>query len=268
MVLLSQRISDGRVLRIVENFLKAGVIESNRYLSTEVGTPQGGVVSPCLSNLLLTPFDKEMRRKGYQLTRWADDWVITCKTKREAQEALSIATKILSKLGVTLNSSKTRITHIRNGFTFLGFTVRQGKGQLYLARERIKASLNSQNLYAIPSDKSVARFRDQLRRYTHRRVSLTTEDLVARINPVIRGWGNYFCRSNVRRLFNMLDHWIVRRVWSHRYKRWRNAGWKQLSEKVLIEKYGLVRLINLIPTIKTTKGHSQKAVCGKTARTV
>jgi RNA-directed DNA polymerase len=268
LTLAAQRISDGRVLRLLESFLKAGTVEANKFTPTAVGTPQGGVVSPCLSNLLLTPFDKEMRRKGYQLTRWADDWVVTCKSKREAQAALRIATKILSKLGVKLNPKKTRITHVRFGFTFLGFTIRQGKGQFDLSPSRITAKVNARHLYAIPSDKAVQKFRTKIRALTLRKAPHKSKQLVERLNPVIRGWGNYFARSNVRRIFNMLDRWIVRRIWSHRCKRWRNAGWKTLPTKVLVENYELVRLVHLIPSIKAAKAHSQKAVCGKTARTV
>ncbi|WP_425364276.1 reverse transcriptase domain-containing protein [Bradyrhizobium barranii] len=91
------------------------------------GTPQGGVISPLLSNILLTPFDKEMRQRGYRLTRWADDWVVTCRTRAEAEHALARAGRILETLGVTLNREKTRIVHIAHGFEFLGFKIQRGK---------------------------------------------------------------------------------------------------------------------------------------------
>jgi RNA-directed DNA polymerase len=119
-----------------------------------------------LSNILLTPFDKEMRRHGYQLTRWADDWVVTCRTRAEAQNVLARAEKILEELGVTLNREKTRIVHIAQGFEFLGFKIQRGKGQFKLAHDRIKSKLNRQNLYAIPTQKSVDRFKDQIRALT------------------------------------------------------------------------------------------------------
>src|SRR6516164_7487496 len=99
---------------------------------TPRGTPQGGVVSPLLSNILLTPFDKEMRRQGYKLTRWADDWVVTCRTRAEAEHALVRAVKILEQLGVALNLAKTRIVHITRGFEFLGFKIQRGKGKFRL----------------------------------------------------------------------------------------------------------------------------------------
>ena len=132
LTLVAQRISDGRVLKLIQQMLEAGYVEQGKLFPTSRGTPQGGVISPCLSNVLLTPFDKEMRRKGYRLTRWADDWVVTCRTKAEAEQALATATKILQKLGVTLNAKKTRIVNIKQGFEFLGFKIKQGKGVLRL----------------------------------------------------------------------------------------------------------------------------------------
>src|SRR6202140_3667414 len=112
LTLVAQRIADGRVLRLIRALLKAGSYGQGRLFPTERGTPQGGVVSPLLSNVLLTPFDREMRRKGYQLTRWADDWVITCKTAAEARAAVAVARKILEQLGVQLHRRKTRTVHV------------------------------------------------------------------------------------------------------------------------------------------------------------
>ena len=107
MTLVARRISDGRVLRLIESMLKAGCWAEGRFLPTERGTPQGGVVSPVLSNILLTPFDREMRRRGYRLTRYADDWVVTCASRAEAEAALAVASRVLTTLGVRLHSEKT-----------------------------------------------------------------------------------------------------------------------------------------------------------------
>src|ERR671911_1966693 len=98
LTLVAQRIADGRVLRLIEAMLKAGSYGKGRLFPTERGTPQGGVVSSLLSNILLTPFDQEMRRRGYQLTRYADDWAVTCRSRREAEAALRCAEKILATL--------------------------------------------------------------------------------------------------------------------------------------------------------------------------
>ena len=121
LTLVNQRVSDGRVLRLLRSMLKAGCMASGKRLPTEQGTPQGGVVSPLLSNILLTPFDREMRRRGYRLTRFADDWVVTCRTRAEARSALLAASQILEKLGVQLHVKKTQIVHVRHGFEFLEY---------------------------------------------------------------------------------------------------------------------------------------------------
>ena len=257
MLLVSQRIADGRVLSIIESILKAGCYTQGEILPTEQGTPQGGVVSPLLSNILLTPFDAEMRKKGYRLTRYADDWVVTCKTRSEAQAALTAAKRILEKLGVTLHAEKTRIAHVRQGFEFLGFKIKRGKpSSLKLAPEKIRSGVVPGSLYAYPREKSVRHFREQIRRLTRRKAPLKTQELIAQINPVIRGWGNYYCKAHVRRLFNRLNTWIVHRIRSHKCKRWRNAGWKALPETRLYGKMGLVNLISLIPSLASAHRRS------------
>lgn len=255
LTLVAQRVADGRVLRLVEAMLKAGSYDKGRLFPTERGTPQGGVVSPLMSNILLTPFDREMRRKGYQLTRYADDWVITCSSAAEARAALEAATRVLEALGVHINPRKTRIVHVARGFEFLGFKIKRGR-QLRLPASQIKSGVRSGGLYAYPKEKSVRHFKDQIRNLTRRRAPVTTAEMIQQINPVIRGWGNHFKRAHVRRLFNQLDRWIVRRIWSHRFRRWRCCGWKQLPTRQLYGELGLVNLIRQIPTIIAPKGAS------------
>ena len=250
MTLINQRISDGRVLGIIESMLKAGVHVAKKRLPTEQGTPQGSVISPLLSNVLLTPFDREMRKKGYKLTRWADDWVVTCKSRTEAHSVLKSAKNILAKLGVTLHPEKTRVVHVKHGFEFLGYKIKKGNTKLDLPSAKIKSGARFGKLYAFPREKSVKHFKDQIRVRTRRKAPLKTQDLIREINPVIRGWGNYFHKSHVRKLFNKLDRWIKRRVWSHKYKRWRNEGWKHMPESQLYGEMKLVRLISLIPSLK------------------
>ncbi len=249
--LVNQRVSDGRVLRLLRSMLKAGCIASGHRLPTERGAPQGGVVSPLLSNILLTPFDREMRRMGYRLTRYADDWVVTCRTQSEARAALRVAAQILEKLGVELHVKKTQIVHVRHGFEFLGFKIKRGTRRLRLAPGKIRSGTSQGDLYAYPRQKSIEHFKDQIRKRTRRKAPLTTQQLIAELNPVIRGWGNYYCRSHIRRLFHQLDGWIVRRLWSHRYKRWRCAGWKSLPSSRLRGELGLVGLVTLIPSISS-----------------
>ena len=191
LTLVAQRVSDGRVLRLIRGMLKAGVLAEGQRLPTEQGTPQGGIVSPLLSNILLTPFDREMRRRGYRLTRYADDWVVTCHTRAEAQRALAEATGILKALGVTLNADKTRIVHVQVGFEFLGYKIKRGTRPLRLPPSKIRSGVRSGDLYAYPRQRSIQHFKDQIRQRTRRKAPVTTPELVAEINPVLRGWGLY-----------------------------------------------------------------------------
>jgi group II intron reverse transcriptase/maturase len=253
MQLVVRRISDGRVLFLIEQMLTSPVMEEGKLTPTVRGTPQGGVVSPLLANILLTPFDREMRARGYQLTRFADDWVVTCGTRREAEQALKTAHKILRNLGVVLHPEKTRVVNVHYGFEFLGYVIREGKRPLYLPPHQIKSGVRHGALYAQPSNKSRRGFKDKIRALTQRRAPVSMEKLIHEINPVIRGWGTYFRRAHVRRLFHQLDGWIVRRVWSHRFKRWRNTGWKKCPERRLRSEFGLLSLIDLIPSLEGRK---------------
>lgn len=256
LTLVAQRIADGRVLRLIEAMLKAGSYGKGRLFPTERGTPQGGVVSPLLSNILLTPFDQEMRLKGYQLTRYADDWVATCESAAEARAAVAAALRILKELGVQLHPQKTRIVHLRQGFEFLGYKIKRGQRQLRLPPGKIRSGVQPGALYAYPREKSIRHFMDQVRALTSRRVPLNTKERIEELNPVLRGWGHHYQRAHVRTLFHRLDGWIVRRIRSHRCKRWRNGGWRQLPRTLLYREYGLVNLIELIPSIASRKRES------------
>jgi group II intron reverse transcriptase/maturase len=247
--MIAERVSDGRVLTLVRQMLKAGYMEKGSLFPTERGTPQGGVASPLFSNIYLTPFDNEMTKRGYRLTRFADDWLALCKTRAEAEAALRTAKAILESLGLTLHPTKTKIVHISEGFEFLGYKLKQGKRGLKLPRERIKKGLNPFGIYAIPTEKSVKRFMDTIRARTKRKVPLKLKEIIDSINPVIRGWGNYYRKAHVRKLFNRLRGWIVQRLWSLKCKRWRNRGWKKYPEHILYNQCGLVNLIQLIPDI-------------------
>jgi group II intron reverse transcriptase/maturase len=244
LTLVAQRIADGRVLRLIRAMLKAGSYGKGRLFPSERGTPQGGVVSPLLSNILLTPFDQEMRRKGHQLTRYADDWVITCKSAAEARTALADALRVLERLGVQLHPQKTRIVHVRFGFEFLGYLIRFGRYRR-LPNRKLGRTAPDGTPYAYPSAKSLGRFKDRVRELTSRRAPVTTQQLIDDLNPTLRGWGQYYQRTHVRRLFTQLDAWIVRRLWAHRCKRWRCSGWKQLPQRLLYEEMGLVSLLSL-----------------------
>lgn len=256
LTLVGQRVSDGRVLRLIEAMLTAGSYGEGRLFPTERGTPQGGVASPLLSNILLTPFDREMRRKGYQLTRYADDWVITCASAAEAHAALAAATRVLKELGVSINPQKTRVVHVRHGFEFLGFKIKRGNRSMRLPPGKIKSRARPGALYAYPRQKSISHFRDQIRRLTRRKAPVSTHELIQQVNPVVRGWGHHYKRAHVRKLFHQLDGWLVRRIWSHRHGRWRCCGWKTLPCSTLYGELGLVNLVAMIPSIATQRAAS------------
>jgi group II intron reverse transcriptase/maturase len=181
LTLIAQRVADSRVLRLIKAMLKAGSYGQGKLFPSERGTPQGGVASPLLSNILLTPFDQEMRRKGYQLTRFADDWVITCKSAAEARAALAAATRILERLGVCLNPQKTRIMHIQQGFDFLGYRMVRTSGNSKIPRGMIQR-WNPKGLIAYPTRKSIRRFRDRVRILTRRSAQRKTAELIHELN--------------------------------------------------------------------------------------
>jgi RNA-directed DNA polymerase len=244
---IAEEISDGRVLQLVWDMLRAGVMEGGSWKPTLTGVPQGGVASPLWSNIFLTPFDRRMTAEGVRLTRWADDFGVLCQTREEAQRALAVAERVLrAELGVELHPQKTRIVHVSQGFECLGYTVKQGAGHRLPAHKR-RGRSTPQNLYAIPRETSVKRFREQIRALTRRKAPLKLRELIERINPVIRGWGTFYRKADVRRLFHRLDGWIERRIYSFLAKRWHHRMWHKYPTRRLIEEFGLVRLMHLIP---------------------
>jgi RNA-directed DNA polymerase len=241
--LVAERVADSKVLSLIRQILEAGALRDGVYESAVAGTPQGGVISPLLSNIYLHVFDEQMERAGFQLTRYADDWLLVCRTREEAERALASARAVLEgKLGLRVHPEKTRIVHVSQGFEFLGYKIGLGRG--------LRFKQGGSGLYAIPRQRSVDRFKDKVRALTRRRIAVPLEELIRDLNPVIRGWGTYYRRANVRRLFNRLNMWIVRRIWGWRFKRWRNAGWRTLPETRLYGEYGLVNLLQLIPSMR------------------
>jgi len=127
--LVAERIADGKVLRLVRQFLESGVLRDGQFEPTITGVPQGGVVSPLLSNIYLHVFDVKMAEAGYALTRYADDWLIVCHSRREAERALTDARAVLEgELGLRVHPDKTRIVHVVQGFEFLGYKIKRGQG--------------------------------------------------------------------------------------------------------------------------------------------
>lgn len=241
---LADRVADGKVLGLVRQMLTAGVLRDGVVESSVAGTPQGGVASPLLSNIYLHVFDEAMARAGFALTRYADDWVIVARSRSEAERALASARAVLEgELGLRVHPEKTRIVHVTQGFEFLGYKIKRGKGLRY--------KTGGPALFAYPRQRSIDRFKDKVRAATVRRNPKTLAGVLDELNPIIRGWGMYYRRAHVRRLFLRLNGWIVRRIWSWRFKRWRNAGWRTLPERRLYGELGLVNLLQLIPSMQS-----------------
>ncbi len=242
--LVAEQVADGRVLRLLRQMLQAGVLRDGVYESTVAGTPQGGVASPLLSNIYLHVFDKRMEQAGVALTRYADDWVAICRSRAEAERALASARAVLEgDLKLQVHPEKTRVVHISQGFEFLGYKIGRG-------RRGLSYKAGGPGLYAIPRQRSVERFKDKVRAVTRRRGHRTLRQMLDELNLVVRGWGMYYRRAHVRRLFYRLNSWIIRRVWSFRYRRWRNAGWRTLPHRKLYGELGLVNLLQLIPSME------------------
>lgn len=250
--LVADRVADGKVLSLIRSMLTAGALRDGVYESTVAGTPQGGVASPLFSNIYLSVFDEKMAQAGCALTRYADDWVIICRSRAEAERALASARRVLEEeLRLRLHPEKTRIVHISRGFEFLGYRIGRGKGLSHKA--------GGPGLYAIPTDRSIERFKDKVRTATNRRNPKDLRGVLDELDPIIRGWGNYYRRAHVRRLFNRLNRWIVLRVWSHQHKHWRNAGWRTLPARRLYGELGLVNLLQLVPSMESYYRHKGSA---------
>lgn len=196
---VAAEISDGNILQMIERFLKSGVMEEGQLKPTVKGTPQGGVISPLLANIILNTLDQQLEGKGYKFVRYADDFVILCKTKQEAIEALDFAKNILEKMELELSQEKTKIVNIKEGFDFLGF---------HFTHSGISIRKKSQE-----------KFKDTIRKLTIRSRNLDTE-VIGKLNRVIRGTVNYFATkfTNTIQQFTKLDQWLRVRIRSMKLK--------------------------------------------------
>jgi RNA-directed DNA polymerase len=196
MGLVKRRISDGRVLTLLEAFLTQGVMEDGVMQETRQGTPQGGVISPLLANVYLHELDVQLSGK-YQLIRYADDLVLLCKSAEEAQEAMAALEAVVADLKLELHPEKTKLvdmTQPKSTFTFLGYQfVRTSQG----------------HLRKYPGQKSAKKFRQRIKQLTKRSRSGKIEDIISSINPIIKGWFAYFKHSSRLEQF---DGWIRRRL--------------------------------------------------------
>ena len=204
LALVKARVADGRVLALVKSFLRAGVLEESKgWRPTECGTPQGGVISPLLANLYLNPLDHQMACAGWEMVRYADDFVILCRTEAEAQAALDTVRAWVKEAGLTLHPEKTRVVNATQpgGFDFLGYHFERGMRW--------------------PRKQSLGKLREQLRAKTSRLDGRKLSDIVPDVNRSLRGWYNYFQHSKAN-TFAAVDGYVRRRLRS--LLQWRRDG--------------------------------------------
>ncbi len=222
---VAARIADGNILNLIERLLKSGVMEEGELKPTVKGTPQGGVISPLLANIVLNHLDWFLAEQGYLFVRYADDFVVLCKTKPEAEKALEDVKNFLNEMELEVSPEKTKINHFSEGFDFLGFSI---KSRSVLMRT-----------------KSKKKFMNTIRDITTRSHNLD-EIVIEKLNRVIRGTVNYFGTSfsTMNNMFHKLDRFIRKRIRCMKYKRiWKTDNLRYTIKH--IRKMGLLSCYDL-----------------------
>ena len=217
------RVADGNILHLVEKFLTSGVMDNGVFKPTTIGTPQGGVVSPLLANIVLNHLDWQLDHSGLRFVRYADDFVVLTQTLEQAKEALAFVEQVLDGgLGLHLSREKTKVTSFGNGYAFLGFT------------------LSSRSRRMRP--KSVKKFKDKIRELTRRKFNLD-RDRIEQLNRVIRGTAQYFATDffTGREVFHKLDSWIRMRLRCMKTKR-KSFHDNHRIRNIVLDRLGLLSL--------------------------
>lgn len=202
---LEEKIADGSLLSLIQSFLKANILDGAKKWTPEGGAPQGAVLSPLLSNIFLDPLDHLLAKAGFEMVRYADDFVILCRTVEDAQRALDVVRNWVQENRLTLHPTKTKIVDSRReSFSFLGFT--------FLGGDRV------------PRAKSVKKLKDTIRHKTRRNSGKSMKFIINTLNTTLRGWFEYFQHSRPPRLFSSLDSWIRMRLRSILRRRLRKRG--------------------------------------------
>jgi RNA-directed DNA polymerase len=241
MAAVAAEVSDGNILTLLERFLTAGVMEDGVFKPTMIGTPQGGVVSPLLANIVLDRLDWQLHAAGYRFVRYADDFVVLCQTTPQAQEALERVRQVLEEeLGLHLSPEKTKITTYGKGYDFLGF-------HLSACSRRMR-------------DKSVQKFKSKIRELTPRHQNLDG-NVIVKLNRVIRGTANYFATafSTCRWAFQKLDSWLRMRLRCMKRKRKNYNDNAKLRVGYFRRKLGLLTLEEFC-TYRDAKGQARHVI--------
>jgi len=204
LALVAQKVSDGRVLSLIESFLKQGVLDGLREWTPEEGSPQGGCISPLLSNIYLNPLDHLMAQQGFEMVRYADDFVILCRSPEEAARALALVQQWTAEAGLKMHPEKTKIVDAKEtSFDFLGYRFERGR--------------------RYPRPKSLQKLKDAIRAKTKRTSGESLRKIINDLTPRLRGWFGYFKHSH-RYTFRNLDGWIRMRLRSILRKRLGKQG--------------------------------------------
>ena len=207
---LSRTIGDGRVISLIHKYLNAGVINRGMFEKTETGMPQGGPLSPLLSNVMLNELDRELTRRGHRFVRYADDCMIFCKSRKSAERALgNIIPFIEGKLFLKVNRKKTGVAHVSKA-KYLGYAFYRYKGK---CRLRVHP-------------KSVAKMKDRIRELTKRSNGWGNEYRAMKLTQYVRGWVNYFSLADMKRLLSETDEWLRHKIRTVYWKQWKKVKTK------------------------------------------
>lgn len=225
---VNEKVSDGKVLNLISRFLKSGIVEDGKLSPTEIGSPQGGIISPLLTNIYLNRFDHYMKDKGIRIVRYADDILIFAETKSQAGSYRAIATKFLEEeLKLKVNVNKTHLTNLEQGIPYLGFVLR--------------------TIGVCISEKSIHKFKEKVRKLTPRNQGRSLFYYMDELNLLLKGYSMYYRVALSKSVFAKLMSWIRRRLrmmimkswksWKGLHRQLRRMGYKGSFEKISVTRW-------------------------------